>query len=126
MKTLILFLALSTASFTQELMVDSLRITTEKWMRVGEWSHSEDYGWNSYDCKRRFFYRCNDKLDMDTTIIYLLGQYGIDTEDEGDFVKSDRGDMSHMWTVQQEEWEVTIYTYKNQWDRWMIYIRFEE
>jgi hypothetical protein len=126
MKTLILFLALSTAAFTQELMDDSLRITTEKWMRVGEWSHSEDYGWNTYNCKRRFFYRCNDKLDMDTTIIYLLGQYGIDTEDEGNYVKSDRGYMSHMWTVQQEEWEVTIYTYKNQWDRWMIYIRFEE
>jgi hypothetical protein len=62
---------------------------------------------------------------MDTTIIYLLDQYGIDSADEGEYVKSDRGYMSHMWVTEQDGWDVTIHTYKNQWDKWMIYIRFD-
>jgi hypothetical protein len=127
MKTLILFLVLSAAAFgqDQELLDDSLRITTEKWMRKGEWSHSEAYGWETYDCNRRFFYRCNDKADMDTIIISLLKQYGVDPEDEGQQMINDRRDSCHMWQAKDNGWDVSIHTYKNQWDRWMIYIRFD-
>ena len=125
MKTLILFLALSAAVFGQEALDDDYRITSEKFMRKGEWSHEQEYGWNSYDCNRRFFYRCNDKAEMDSAIVSLLEQYGVDPEDEGQYMKNDRGDMCHMWESTDNGWEVTIHTYKNEWDRWMIYIRLD-
>ena len=74
MKTLILFLVLNVAAFGQQELDDDLRITSEKFMRKGEWSHSEAYGWNSYDCNRRFFYKCHDKEEMDSLIIQILLQ----------------------------------------------------
>ena len=125
MKTLILFLALSTAAFSQELMVDDLRITSEKLQRKGEWIHPQEYGWGSYDCNRRFLYRCIDKAELDTFIIQILEEYNIDTEDKGEYAKSDRGDIARMWVTEENGWDVTIYTYKNQYDRWMIYIRLD-
>ena len=125
MKTLILFLALSAAVFGQEALDDDYRITSEKFMKKGEWSHEQEYGWNSYDCNRRFFYRCNDKADMDSLIISLLEQYGVDTEDEGQSMIDDRGYSCRMWESTDNGWEVTIHTYKNKWDRWMIYIRLD-
>lgn len=111
--------------FSQEELDDDLRITSEKFMRKGEWSHSQEYGWNSYDCNRRFFYRCNDKAEMDSLIIQILEEDGIDTEDKGQPMINDRGNSCRMWESTYEEWEVTIHTYKNEWDRWMIYIRYD-
>lgn len=127
MRTLILtlVLALSLPTFSQELLNDDLNITTEKLMKPGRWSHLEIYGYDTYDCNRRFFYKCIDKADQDTLINDLLYQYGIDTEDEGDEVKNDKGDMSRAWYTTQDDWDVTIYTYRNKYGKYMIYIRFE-
>jgi hypothetical protein len=122
---LTLFLFLNYSLFSQEVLNDNLIISTEKLMRKGEWCHLEIYGYDTYDCNRRFFYKCHDKVELDTIIIELLFQYEIDTEDEGQYMKSDKGDMCHMWQTTQDEWEVTIHTYKNQYDKWMIYIRFD-
>ena len=125
MKTLILFLAFSAAAFGQQELDDDLRITSEKLQRKGEWIHPQEYGWESYDCNRRFLYRCHDKAEMDTLIIQILEEHEVDTEDEGQFMKNDRGDMCHMWESTENGWEITIHTYKNKWDRWMIYIRLD-
>jgi len=125
MKTLIIFLALSSAAFGQQELDDDLRITSEKLQRKGEWIHPQEYGWESYDCNRRFLYRCHDKAEMDTLIIQILEEHEVDTEDEGQFMKNDRGDMCHMWESTENGWEITIHTYKNKWDRWMIYIRLD-
>lgn len=127
MRTLILTLALafSLPTFSQELLNDDLNINSEKMIRTGEWSHLEIYGYDTYDCNRRFFYKCHDKAEQDTMIVDLLFQYGIDTEDEGEEIKNDKGNMSRAWYTTQDGWEVTIYTYKNQYGKYMIYIRFE-
>jgi hypothetical protein len=127
MKTLILTfaLALSFTTFSQEALDDDLRITAEKFMRKGEWSHEQEYGWNSYDCNRRFFYRCYDKAEMDSLIIQVLEEYSIDATDIGQRMINDRGDSCHMWEATENGWEITIHTYKNEWDRWMIYIRLD-
>ena len=125
MKTLIIFLALSAAAFGQQELDDDLRITSEKLQRKGEWIHPQEYGWESYDCNRRFLYRCHDKAEMDTLIIQILEEHEVDTEDEGQFMKNDRGDMCHMWESTENGWEITIHTYKNKWDRYMIYIRLD-
>jgi hypothetical protein len=127
MKTLILtlVLALSFTTFSQEELNDDLIISTEKLMRKGEWCHLEIYGYNSYDCNRRFFYKCNDKVEMDSVIISLLDQYGIDTKAEGKITESDKGDICRTWKTTENGWDVMIHTYINEYGKYMIYIRFD-
>lgn len=75
--------------------------------------------------QQTFLLQMYDKAEMDSAIVCLLEQYGVDPEDEGQYIKNDRGDMCHMWESTDNGWDVTIHTYKNEWDRWMIYIRFD-
>jgi len=127
MKTLILTFALvlGFTTFGQQELDDDLRITSEKLQRKGEWIHPQEYGWESYDCNRRFLYRCHDKAELDSLIIQVLEEYNIDTEDKGQPMINDRGDSCRMWEATENGWEITIHTYKNEWDRWMIYIRLD-
>lgn len=127
MKTLILtlILTLSFTTFSQEELNDDLIISTEKLMRKGEWCHLESYGYDTYDCNRRFFYKCHDGLEMDSLIIQTLEEYGIDTEDKGQQMINDRGDSCLMWETTYNGWGVMIHVYINEWDKYMIYIRFD-